>query len=112
MFGKIIVALVVLGALGAVFGEEEAAPPAGESDSYVADDFGSDSGDDSDYEPEADFEITAEMVVDVTPGMATRKWCNSVYMLGYEAALEGFSSGYGKGQPTAREVFDEALSRC
>jgi hypothetical protein len=66
--------------------------------------------------PEAEIEITAEMVVDLTfaePGQK-RLFCSGYRMIG-EAGFKPFAKSYGKpveGAPSAREVFDESASRC
>jgi hypothetical protein len=108
MTSKIVVALVVLWALGTLIGDEESKQAGGsgrlsghasQRESY------SDSGPDS--------EITAAIVVDITPSLSGPKFCRSANMLGYDLALDSFKSGYGVAtDPSAEDVFDEALSRC
>jgi len=58
--------------------------------------------------------ITAEMLVDTMPDSKIVEFCGYVDMApDYDSALDAFTQGYGTGRsPSAKEVFDEALTRC
>ena len=64
-------------------------------------------------EPES-FEVTAEMIVDVTEAQGSiQPFCNGYVLLDdYDLALETFNTGYTEQSPSATAVFDEMLSRC
>lgn len=58
--------------------------------------------------------ITAEMIVDTMPDSQIAEFCGYVDMApDYDSALDAFTQGYGTGRsPSAKKVFDEALTRC
>jgi hypothetical protein len=58
--------------------------------------------------------ITAEMIVDTMPYSQIAEFCGYVDMApDYDSALDEFTQGYGTGRsPSAKKVFDEALTRC
>ncbi len=58
--------------------------------------------------------MTAEMIVDTMPDSKIAEFCGFYDMVGdYDTALEAFTQGYGTGRsPSAKKVFDEALTRC
>jgi hypothetical protein len=58
--------------------------------------------------------ITAEMIVDTMPDSQIAEFCGYVDMApDYDSALDEFTQGYGTGRsPSAKKVFDEALTRC
>jgi hypothetical protein len=58
--------------------------------------------------------MTAEMIVDTMPASTIAEFCYYVDMApDYDTALEEFTQGYGTGRsPSAKKVFDEALTRC
>jgi hypothetical protein len=61
-------------------------------------------------------EITAEMIVDGM-GSDTDEFCTNYFLVGdYDLALaafsQGFSQTYTAPDPSAKEVFDELLTRC
>jgi hypothetical protein len=58
--------------------------------------------------------ITAEMIVDTMPDSKIAEFCGYVDMApDYDSALDAFTQGYGTGRsPSAKKVFDEALTRC
>jgi hypothetical protein len=58
--------------------------------------------------------MTAEMIVDTMPDSTIAEFCYYVDVApDYETALDEFTQGYGTGRsPSAKKVFDEALTRC
>ena len=58
--------------------------------------------------------ITAEMIVDTMPASTIAEFCYYVDVApDYDTALDEFTQGYGTGRsPSAKKVFDEALTRC
>jgi hypothetical protein len=58
--------------------------------------------------------MTAEMIVDTMPASQIAEFCGYVDMApDYDSALDAFTQGYGTGRsPSAKKVFDEALTRC
>jgi hypothetical protein len=58
--------------------------------------------------------MTAEMIVDTMPDSQIAEFCYYVDMApDYDSALDEFTQGYGTGRsPSAKKVFDEALTRC
>jgi hypothetical protein len=58
--------------------------------------------------------MTAEMIVDTMPDSQIAEFCGYVDMApDYDSALDEFTQGYGTGRsPSAKKVFDEALTRC
>ena len=58
--------------------------------------------------------MTAEMIVDMMPDSKIAEFCGYVDMApDYDSALDEFTQGYGTGRsPSAKKVFDEALTRC
>jgi hypothetical protein len=58
--------------------------------------------------------MTAEMIVDTMPDSKIAEFCGYVDMApDYDTALDAFTQGYGTGRsPSAKKVFDEALTRC
>src|SRR5688500_3505714 len=108
MTSKIVVAVVVLWALGTLMGDDDSKEAGGngrlsrnasQQESYT--------------DSESDPEITAAMVVDISPSLSSQRFCRIANMFGYDLALDSFKSGYGEAtDPSAEEVFDEALSRC
>jgi hypothetical protein len=58
--------------------------------------------------------MTAEMIVDTMPASTIAEFCYYVDVApDYDTALEEFTQGYGTGRsPSAKKVFDEALTRC
>jgi hypothetical protein len=58
--------------------------------------------------------MTAEMIVDTMPASTIAEFCYYVDVApDYDTALDEFTQGYGTGRsPSAKKVFDEALTRC
>ena len=58
--------------------------------------------------------ITAEMLVDAMPDSTIAEFCGYFDVVAdYDIALDAFTQGYGTGRsPSAKKVFDEALTRC
>jgi hypothetical protein len=58
--------------------------------------------------------MTAEMIVDTMPDSTIAEFCYYVDVApDYETRLDEFTQGYGTGRsPSAKKVFDEALTRC
>jgi hypothetical protein len=58
--------------------------------------------------------VTAEMVVDLTIAAnpkQTRAFCNAYRVVG-DAGFDQFAGAYGDGPPSARAVWNEAITRC
>ncbi len=55
------------------------------------------------------------MIVDITiagnPNTLV-KFCHAYRVVGYDLALAAFKDGYDETDPSAEEVFREAVSRC
>ena len=58
--------------------------------------------------------ITAEMMVDAMPDSKIAEFCGYFDVVAdYDTSLDDFTQGYGTGRsPSAKKVFDEALTRC
>jgi hypothetical protein len=58
--------------------------------------------------------ISAEMVVDAMSDSTIAEFCGYYDMVAdYDTSLDAFTQGYGTGRsPSAKKVFDEALTRC
>jgi hypothetical protein len=58
--------------------------------------------------------MTAEMIVDTMPASTIAEFCYYIDVApDYDTALDEFTQGYGTGRsPSAKKVFDEALTRC
>jgi hypothetical protein len=58
--------------------------------------------------------MTAEMIVDTMPASTIAEFCYYVDQnADYDTSLDQFTQGYGTGRsPSAKKVFDEALTRC
>lgn len=61
----------------------------------------------------ATVEITPAMVVDASfTQQSLTEFCKAYYLVGDDLGYAAFSDGYHQPAPSAREVFDEAVSRC
>jgi hypothetical protein len=64
---------------------------------------------DTDYEESSG--ITPDMVVDTLGPPTVQRFCRGYAVVG-EAGFAAFDRSYTHADPSAREVFDEILSRC
>jgi hypothetical protein len=63
------------------------------------------------YEAPAESEITPDMIVDTLGPATIQRLCRGYAVVG-EAGFAAFDASYTHADPSAREVFNEILSRC